>query len=227
MNGELKLTTMVEMGEGRRPKDEEGLFPQLLARLQELQLREIVSGQQKDPKPFTFLGRTSAEHLADERPLRYGRTSVLFSFCWTSVLNLGRASTSFWTSVLMCVQDERPLLCLTERSLLLLKMSVRICFWTSVLYVCRTSVLSVFGTNVLHELLGERSLNSLDERLPSWRDERLGWTSVQPGLDERPLQCAHWTNVRLLATSLRSLALYLVQLYNFLETLPSSFLATK
>ncbi|KOM55938.1 hypothetical protein LR48_Vigan10g183000 [Vigna angularis] len=42
MNGELDLTTKVEMEEGRRPKVEEGLFPQLLACLQELQLRENV-----------------------------------------------------------------------------------------------------------------------------------------------------------------------------------------
>ncbi|KOM38619.1 hypothetical protein LR48_Vigan03g200100 [Vigna angularis] len=35
---------MVEMEERREPKEEEGLFPQLLTRLQELQLREIVSG---------------------------------------------------------------------------------------------------------------------------------------------------------------------------------------
>ncbi|KOM24721.1 hypothetical protein LR48_Vigan2463s000100 [Vigna angularis] len=33
MNGELELTTMVEMEEGRRPKEEDVVFPQLLARL--------------------------------------------------------------------------------------------------------------------------------------------------------------------------------------------------
>ena len=44
MNGELKLTTMVEMEERREPKDEEGLFPQLVARLQELPQRENAFG---------------------------------------------------------------------------------------------------------------------------------------------------------------------------------------
>ncbi|KOM50441.1 hypothetical protein LR48_Vigan08g126800 [Vigna angularis] len=38
---------MVEIEEGRRPKEEDGLFPQLLARLQELQMRENASGCQK------------------------------------------------------------------------------------------------------------------------------------------------------------------------------------
>ncbi|WVY98692.1 hypothetical protein V8G54_030843 [Vigna mungo] len=49
MNGELKLTTMVEMEEERRPMDEEGLFPQLLARPQELQNERKCAIAQRQP----------------------------------------------------------------------------------------------------------------------------------------------------------------------------------
>ncbi|WVY96784.1 hypothetical protein V8G54_028935 [Vigna mungo] len=51
MNEELKLTKMEEMEDGRRPKDEDGLFPQLQACLQELQMRENAFGCQKMPSP--------------------------------------------------------------------------------------------------------------------------------------------------------------------------------
>ncbi|WVY93984.1 hypothetical protein V8G54_033072 [Vigna mungo] len=43
----LKLTKMEEMEDGRRPNDEDGLFPQLQACLQELQKRENASGSQR------------------------------------------------------------------------------------------------------------------------------------------------------------------------------------
>ena len=47
MNGELKLTTMVEMEERREPKEEEGLFPQLLARSKSSQSEEMRLGSKR------------------------------------------------------------------------------------------------------------------------------------------------------------------------------------
>ncbi|WVZ00732.1 hypothetical protein V8G54_026801 [Vigna mungo] len=70
MNGEFKLTTMVEMEEERRPNDEEGLFLQLLARLQELQMREIVFWQQKIPSPRVSAINNSDFATSATPPLR-------------------------------------------------------------------------------------------------------------------------------------------------------------